>query len=183
MAPTGRPPPSALAAVSTSGRTGSCSYAHRVPVLPIPHWTSSKTSAAPTASHASRAATRTSSAIGKMPASPWIGSIITAAVRSLTAARRAAGSSRGTETKPRGRGPKRSSRASRGVAASAPSVRPWKAPSSVTISGASIPRAWARLRTSLIAPSLASAPELHRNTRPPRLDSASRSLSRIAGPV
>ena len=56
--------------------------------------------AAPAASQASRAATSTSSAIGKTPASPWIGSIITAAVRSPTAARSASGSSRGTATKP-----------------------------------------------------------------------------------
>ena len=47
-----------------------------------------------------------------------------------------------------------------GVADSAPIVRPWKAPSSTTISP---PRR--RLRASLIAASLASAPELPKKTR------------------
>ncbi len=44
-------------------------------------------------------------------------------------------------------------------------------------------RGCARLRTSLIAHSLASVPELQRKTAPPRLDSASRAASRIAGSV
>ena len=81
---------------------------------PIPVCTSSKISSAPVALQASRAATSISSEIGKIPASPWIGSIITAAVARPTAARSAAGSSRGTATKPFGSGPKRSSRASLG---------------------------------------------------------------------
>ena len=46
----------------------------------MPVWTSSNTSAAPTASHASRAARSTSSGIGCTPDSPSTGSISTAAV-------------------------------------------------------------------------------------------------------
>ena len=56
QAPTGRPPPSAFALVITSGVTGTCWYAQRVPVRPMPVWISSKTSSAPVASQASRAA-------------------------------------------------------------------------------------------------------------------------------
>ena len=55
-----------------------------------------------------------------MPASPWIGSIITAAVRSPTAARSASGSSRGTGAKPGSIGPSAGFAASLGVAAERP---------------------------------------------------------------
>ena len=72
------------------------------------------------------------------------------------------GSSRGTATKPGTSGANGSCLVSCGVADSAPIVRPWKAPSSTTISP---PRR--RLRASLIAASFASAPELQRNTRAP----------------
>ena len=49
------------------------------------------------------------------------------------------------------------------VADSAPNVRPWKPPTTLTIS----PPAFAR-RASFSAASLASAPELQKKTRPPR---------------
>ncbi len=62
-------------------------------------------------------------------------------------------------------------------------MRPWKSPSKLTISGASIPRRWACLRAILIAHSFASVPELEKKTRPPRLDSESRSASRTIGSV
>ena len=65
-----------------------------------------------------------------------------------------------------------------GVAESEPIVRPWKAPSSTTISGSAMPRPWACLRASLIAHSFASVPELQRKALPPRLDAQSRSASR-----
>ena len=109
---------------------------------------------------------------GRSPASPWIGSIITAAVRSPTAPRSASGSSRGkrrrnppagARTGPRerasasppayrasGRGRRHGGRRSRGPRSRA---------------------AWACFRASLIAHSFASAPELQRKTLPPRLDS------------
>ena len=62
-------------------------------------------------------------------------------------------------------------------------MRPWKSPSKLTISGASMPRPWACLRATLIAHSLASVPELAKKTRPPRLDSESRRASRAIGSV
>ena len=58
----------------------------------MPVWTSSKTSAAPTRSHAARAACSTSSGRMRTPDSPWIGSSSTAAVPSSTAAAIASGS-------------------------------------------------------------------------------------------
>ena len=118
-----------------------------------------------------------------MPASPWIGSIITAAVRGPTASASALGSSRGTATKPGRYGAKLSFVAIPGVAETAPIVRPWKAPSKTTISGASIPRPCACFRASLIAHSFASVPELQRNARPPRLDSHRRWASLTAPSV
>ena len=59
-----------------------------------------------------------------------------------------------------------------GVAESEPIVRPWKAPSRTTISGSAMPRPCACLRTSLIAHSFASVPELQRNALPPGSSSA-----------
>ena len=50
----------------------------------MPHWISSKISSAPWASQASRAARSTSGSTGRIPDSPWIGSISTAAVLSST---------------------------------------------------------------------------------------------------
>ena len=71
-----------------------------IPSSPSRSGSRRRPAARPAASQASRAAAITSSAITWTPASPWIGSSITAAVRSPTAARRASGSSRGTATKP-----------------------------------------------------------------------------------
>ncbi len=113
-----------------------------------------------------------------MPLSPWIGSIINAAVRSDTAAASASGSSRGTTTKPGTSGANGSCLDVCGVPDSAPIVRPWNAPSSTTISP---PCRWRR--ASLIAHSLASAPEFVKNTLPPSELADSRSARRIAGPV
>src|SRR5262249_15935507 len=149
----------------------------------MPVWISSKTSRAPAASQASRAAAIVSSPITCTPVSPWIGSSMTAAVRSPTPAPRAAPSFRGTGRNPGRYGAKLSLVASSGVAESDPMVRPWKAPSSTTISGSEIPRACACFRTSLIAHSLASVPELQRNARPPRLDSQSLAASRTPPPL
>jgi len=68
--------------------------------------------------------------------------------------------------------------------ATAASVRPWKLACAVRIRGRSMPRtAWPCLRASLIAASLASAPELQKNTRSAQLRaviaSARRSCSGI----
>ncbi|MNT83353.1 hypothetical protein D3C72_2232090 [compost metagenome] len=69
------------------------------------------------------------------------------------------------------------------MAVTAPMVRPWKLPRKVMITRLSAGRPWleAHLRTILIATSLASAPELHRNTRSAkRLDFTS-SSARCSG--
>ena len=66
--------------------------------------------------------------------------------------------------------------ASCGVADSAPYVRPWNALWATMMS----PRGRA-LRTSLIAASLASAPELQKNTMPPSDREASRAASSTLG--
>ena len=98
-------------------------------------------------------------------------------MRSVTAARSASGSL-GTTTKPGTSGANGACLDSCGVAESAPYVRPWKAPSTTTTS----PPGRAR-RTSLIAASTASAPELVKNTLPPSDRSLSRAARRIAGSV
>src|SRR3954470_4378276 len=178
QAPIGRPPPSPFAMVITSGITPACSQAQSEPVRPMPHWISSNTSSAPWRSQASRAAASTSCSTGWMPDSPWMTSQITAAVSSLTAAARAAGSSRGTASKPGTSGAKGACLASCGVADSAPIVRPWKPPSSTTKPP---PARWRR--HSLSAHSTASAPELQRKTLPPSERSASRCASLMPGSV
>jgi hypothetical protein len=118
-APIGTPPPRLLATVIASGTTPDCSYAHSVPVRPMPVWISSNTSAAPTASHASRAARISSSPIGCTPDSPSTGSISTAAVPSSTAERTASGS-RAIGLKPGTSGANGACLDSCGVADSAP---------------------------------------------------------------
>ena len=141
----------------------------------MPVWTSSKTSAAPTSSHASRAACSSSSGIGWTPDSPSTGSIRTAAVPSPTAVRTAS-TDGSTARKPGTSGANGACLDSWGVAESAPYVRPWNAPWNTTIS----PRGRA-LRTSFSAASLASAPELQKNTAEPNERSTSRSASRTIG--
>ena len=132
-----------------------------MPVRPIPVWISSKMSAAPVSSQAARAAWSSSGDIGWMPVSPWIGSSSTAAVSPSTAAVTAAGSL-GMTSNPGTSGANGACLDSCGVADREPYVRPWKA-SCRTIS---LPPGRAR-RASLIAASLASVPELQRNTLPP----------------
>ena len=127
---------------------------------PIPVWISSNTSAAPVRSQASRAAWSSSSERTLMPVSPWIGSSSTAAASSSTASASTSGSL-GTTTKPGTSGANGACFDSCGVADSAPYVRPWNPSSSTMI----FPTGLA-LRASLIAASLASAPELARNTLP-----------------
>ena len=65
-----------------------------------------------------------------------------------------------------------------GVAESAPNVRPWKPPWSTTKRPPG-----RRLRASFRAASLASAPELQKNTLPPSERAVSRSASRVIGSV
>ena len=86
---------------------------------PIPVWISSKRSAAPCWSQAERAACSVSAESTCTPVSPWIGSSITAAVLSSTAAISASGSG-ATVRKPGTRGANGACLASWGVAESAP---------------------------------------------------------------
>ena len=109
-----------------------------------------------------------------MPPSPCTGSRITAATSSSTGS----GPPRGATLNPGTSGAKGACFDSCGVADSAPIVRPWKAPSSTTKRPPGL-----RRRASLIAHSIASAPELQKNTLPPSEASASLLASRIAGSV
>ena len=181
-APTGRPPPSAFAAVITSGVTGSCLVGPQRPGPP-PSRTGPRRRPGPRPSARTPRARRSAPRRRSGRSRPRPGSarhhrrgVLADGVARAPAARRArrdealrqraeevlAGELRAS---PPGR---------RGCARGRP-------PSRVTICGRSIPRACACLRTSLIAVSVASAPELVRNTPPPRLDSASRLHSRSAG--
>ena len=71
---------------------------------------------------------------GTTPASPWIGSSMTAAVRSVMAPATAARSLRSTFTNPGTLGSNSASKAGLPEADMVASVRPWKAPRMVTIS-------------------------------------------------
>ena len=105
-----------------------------------------------------------------------------AAVLGPTAASSAATSPIGRYTKPGGIGAKPSWYLGCAVAASAPSVRPWKLLWNETISTRSFsPRSQACRRASLMAASLASAPELEKNTRSAKEAATRRSASRIEG--
>ena len=96
----------------------------------------------------------------------------------MTALASACASSRATTSKPGTSGANGACFVSCGVADSAPIVRPWKPPSTTTK-----PPPGLRFRASLIAHSLASAPELQKNTLPPSERSERRRASRIAGSV
>jgi hypothetical protein len=89
-----------------------------------------------------------------------IGSRNTAAVCSSTAASRAAVSPYGTNSTPPGIGSNGARLSGWPVRASAPMVRPWNALSAAMILGRPVSRA------ILKAASLASVPELQKNTRP-----------------
>src|SRR5262245_23444068 len=108
-----------------------------------------------------------------------IGSIRMAAVSGPTSRRTAAASSRARWTKPSTTGPKPSRCFFCPPAARVASVRPWNAPSKAMMrkrSGA--PLAEWNLRAVLIAPSIASAPELAKNTTSAKLSRHNRSASR-----
>ena len=101
-----------------------------------------------------------------MPPSPWIGSTMTAAVWLSMARSTARRSLNGTYLNPPGSGSKPWWYFSCAVAVTVASVRPWKPPRIVMMSPRSLaPCSLAHLRASLIADSLASAPELEKKTR------------------
>ena len=152
----GRPPPRPLASVTTSGLTAaSCLVREPVPVRPMPVCTSSSHSSAPAAS-----AIR-----GPRPGSPAGGTIRRPRpgsargrrprCRRSTAARERVGVAVRDEGRRRRAAARTAPRlAGWPVSASAPMVRPWKAPSAATTPVRPVRRA------ILNAASLASAPEL-----------------------
>jgi hypothetical protein len=68
-----------LATAMMSGSMPAHSWANSIPVRPMPVCTSSRISRIPCSSHASRKPRRHWSGTGRMPPSPWIGSMSTAA--------------------------------------------------------------------------------------------------------
>ncbi len=83
----------------------------------------------------------------------------------------------GTRTKPCTRGSKPACALRLPVADSVAMVRPWKALSMTMMCGSSMPLLWPYMRASLIAASLASQPELQKNTSSMPETSAMRSES------
>lgn len=102
-----------------------------------------------------------------IPASPWIGSISTAAVSSSTAAASASASPNGTDRKPGVYGPKPCRAVSSSEKLMIVVVRPWKLPCATTMLGAVITPLTSRLhlRATLMALSTASAPLFMGSTR------------------
>lgn len=80
QAPMGKPPPRALATAMMSGVMPAHSWAHSLPVRPMPHWTSSKMIKTPYWSAISRIQRRSSSGVARQPPSPCTGSRMIAAV-------------------------------------------------------------------------------------------------------
>ena len=114
-----------------------------------------------------------------MPPSPWIGSIITAAMLRLCSAtwRTASRSLSGTRTKPCTSGSKPACTLRLPVADSVASERPWNAFSMTMIAGSAMPLSWPYLRATLIDASVASSPELQKNTSSRPVISATRSAA------
>src|SRR5664280_222123 len=159
-APTGKPPPSPFAVVSTSGRMPCACAANGCPVRPIPHCTSSKMRMAPAAAVAVRAVSRKARESARAPATPWTGSRITAATSLVTARSRAAASSNGTHVTTNGSTGNPYQRSWPAVTAPEAAMRPWNAPSTATTRGRPVARNAMRR-----AFSFASAPELTKNAR------------------
>mmetsp|Transcript_12999 Transcript_12999/g.38345 ORF Transcript_12999/g.38345 Transcript_12999/m.38345 type:complete len:264 (+) Transcript_12999:491-1282(+) len=178
IAPMGTPPPSAFADVSTSTSTPSLWCPQKAPERQTPLCTSSTMRRASCSSQSWRAAWKKAASPGRMPPSPCSGSSRIAArrrgwrpngsrrglVRDLTSARSSSTSLYSTYSNPSGSGPNPSWYLGWPVAVRVASVRPWKDCLAVMMMGLSTPRSEARLRASLIAPSLASAPELQKKT-------------------
>ena len=146
------------------------------PSRPTPHWISSKISTAPALSQAFRAASRNATEQSRAPVSPCTGSTITAATSLSTIAVIAAASLKGTLTDsgiPARRAP--ASYFAPSVTARHAAVRPCHPPATETMVCRPV-----TFRASPSAFSLASAPELQKNTldRSPGQRSAMRSASR-----
>ena len=102
-----------------------------------------------------------------MPASPWMGSTSTAAMSRVRPAMAvmASRSPNGARTKPPTSGSNPACALRLPVAESAAIVRPWKLCSMTMTPGHAWPRAWPYNLVIFSAPSMASAPELPKNTR------------------
>jgi hypothetical protein len=83
QAPMGKPPPRALAMAMMSGVMPAHSWAHSLPVRPMPHWTSSKMIRTPFSSAIWRIQRRSSSGVTRQPPSPCTGSRMMAQVVGL----------------------------------------------------------------------------------------------------
>ena len=164
-----------------SGTTPECWNANIFPVRPRPHWISSKTRSAPRSRQMASRPFRNSGVAGRIPPSPCTGSIITAAVLSLTAAATAARSFRGTKRTPGTSGSKGSRYLAVHVVESAPMDRPWNECSKTTYSirPCSLPIR----RANFIAPSHASVPEFVKKTFEGKARRTSRSASALPGSV
>jgi len=154
----GNPLAMPFARVTISGSAFVCRMASHFPVRPMPVWTSSTIMRAPALSQISRTPSRNPSGGMITPASPWMGSTMTAAVSLSTAFFVASRFPYSTNVAGIPRGSKGSRAAGLWVTASDPIVRPWKP--------------WVKAtnffflvltRASFKAPSLASAPEFAKN--------------------
>src|SRR3990167_241775 len=165
-APTGTPEPRPLASGITSGRMPAHWCANPLPVRPMPHCTSSIIISQSRSLHSWRSCCRYSTRMGFTPPSPWMVSKNTATTFGLpsVALRMASMSFIGTRMKPSTRGPKPACTLGLPVAESVAMERPWKAFSYTTTSGLSMPLSWPYLRAIFSAASLASRPELQKNT-------------------
>mmetsp|Transcript_18625 Transcript_18625/g.74376 ORF Transcript_18625/g.74376 Transcript_18625/m.74376 type:complete len:229 (+) Transcript_18625:1550-2236(+) len=165
------PPESAFPSTRMSGWTWSCSHAVRVPVLPHPVWTSSAMKSTSRAAHNALTSRRYPSGGTMTPASPWIGSSMTAAMSSelsLNTSRSASTSPYGTTSKPEQSGPKPSREVGSVEAEIAAIERPQKLPSATTmrarLSGTFL-TAYAQRLANLTDVSHASTPEFIGSTR------------------
>ena len=129
----------------------------------------------------SRTARRYPSGGMMIPASPWMGSISTAAVFASIAASIAAASPNGTETNPGANGPKSSRAVGSSLKPTIVVVRPWKLPFATTMVAASgtMPLTrYAHARATLMPVSTASAPVFMGSTRSLPQSRASASANR-----
>mmetsp|Transcript_1317 Transcript_1317/g.3246 ORF Transcript_1317/g.3246 Transcript_1317/m.3246 type:complete len:217 (-) Transcript_1317:512-1162(-) len=161
-APIGSPPANGFAKVMISGNTPLIWYPKSLPVLPKPHWTSSKTSRAPTSSQRFLNASMKAFVAGMTPPSPCMGSTKTAQTVSSMAPR-ADASLNGRKLDEGIVGWNGVLYASLYVNAKAPMVRPWKALSKQTKFVLGLPDIMWNFLENLIAASLASVPELQKN--------------------
>ncbi|OEI70208.1 Uncharacterized protein Cus16_0834 [Curtobacterium sp. ER1/6] len=163
-APIGKPPAMPFAIVTASGVKPCPWNVNQLPVRPTPVWISSRTNSAPCSSVSRRAVCRKPSGRSTTPASPLIGSTMSAATVSSIAASSASTVESMCST-PGTIGRKSSCSAGLPVSASAPIVRPWKPCLSARMRVLR-PSAPLFRRASLKAASFASAPELPKYTRP-----------------